>query len=190
MGEEDIHISIWDLKGKIRSVILDWRQRSSGCSNEGDRSTSLSSEGRDLLVTQADLSVPRVCSPSVALLHKKGPRYRRKICANSLWLYSYYSQSSPSKNKNINYIFLYLRVLRCLSSNTRYNACIGKCFLLEGEMFPRSGTIWSCINYHILLGRKMGRARERDILWFLCGGFSLRQVILYQDLQIRKFIRG
>ena len=47
---------------------------------------------------------------------QKGPRYKRKICANSLWLYSYYTQSSPSKNKNMNYIFINLRVLRCLSS--------------------------------------------------------------------------
>ena len=53
---------------------------------------------------------PCVCSPAVALLHKNGPRHRRKIWANNLWLYSYFTQMSPSKNKNINYIFISLRV--------------------------------------------------------------------------------
>ena len=81
------------------------KERSSGLSIEGKRSTGLSSEGRDPLVTQADLSAPRVCSSAIALLHKKGPCHRRKIGVNSLWLYSYYTQSSLSKNKNINYIF-------------------------------------------------------------------------------------
>ena len=57
-----------------------------------------------------------MCTPVVALLHKKGSCYRRKICANSLWLYSYFAKTSPSKNKNMNYIFIYLRLLRCLSS--------------------------------------------------------------------------
>ena len=47
---------------------------------------------------------------------QKGPCHRRKICANFLWLYSYNIQSSPSKNENINYIFIYLRVFHCLSS--------------------------------------------------------------------------
>ena len=75
-------------------------------------------KGRDTLVAQADLSAPRVCSPAVVLLHNKGPRHSRKICANSLWLYYYYyyTQSSPTKNKNLNYIFIYLRVRRCSSS--------------------------------------------------------------------------
>ena len=48
---------------------------------------------------------PRMCSPAVTLLHKKGPSHRRKICANFLWLYSYSSQTSPTKNKNILYIY-------------------------------------------------------------------------------------
>ena len=107
-------------KDNIRFVILDWRQRSSSRSHAGKRHACLSTEGRDPLVTQADLSAPRVSSPAVTLLHKKGPRHRRKICANSLWLYSYYTQASPTKNKNTNhvyiYIYIYLRVLRCLSS--------------------------------------------------------------------------
>ena len=35
MGAEDIHISVWDLKGYIMSVILDWRQGPAGHSSEG-----------------------------------------------------------------------------------------------------------------------------------------------------------
>ena len=58
----------------------------------------------------------RVCSPATTLFHKKGPRHRRKICVNPLWLYSYNIQSSSSKNKDINYIFIYLRVFRWLYS--------------------------------------------------------------------------
>ena len=118
-------------KANIRCVILDWRQRSTGrssegersagCSNEGERSTGLSFEGRDPLVTQADMSAPRVCFPAVALLHKKGPHHKRKIYGNHLLLYSYYTQSLPSKNKNIHYIFIYLGVLRCLSSGAIYD---------------------------------------------------------------------
>ena len=73
--------------------------------------------------------LPRVCSPVVALIHTKGPRHKRKICANSLGLYSNSTQTSPSKNKNINYIFIYLRGLRCLSRGTIYNT---------GSIFKRS----------------------------------------------------
>ena len=62
--------------------------------------------------------IPRMCSPAIAQLHKKGPHHRRNICVNSLWLYSYFTQTSPSKNKDINYILKYLRVLLCLSSGT------------------------------------------------------------------------
>ena len=47
---------------------------------------------------------------------QKGSSPQMKICANSLWLYSYFTQTSPSKNKNINYIFIYLQVFPCLSS--------------------------------------------------------------------------
>ena len=102
-------------KDNIMSLILDWKQRSSGLSNKEERSTCLSSERRDPLVTQADLSAPGVCTPAVALLHKKGLRHRRKKCENSLWLYPNCTQSSLSKNKNIDYIFIHLRVLLCLS---------------------------------------------------------------------------
>ena len=80
-------------------------------------------KGRDPLVAQAKgetcrslKQTFRVYSPAVTLLHEKGPRHRRKICANPLWLYSNDMQSSPSKNKNINHISIYLRVFRCMSS--------------------------------------------------------------------------
>ena len=114
-------------KENIRSEILNWRQISTGRSSEwGETPLVSQAKGRDPLVTQADLSVPRMCSPAVALLHNKGPRHRRKRCANSFWLYYYYTQSSPSKNKDINYICIYLRVFRCLSSGEEYNNCIGE----------------------------------------------------------------
>ena len=76
-------------KNNIKSVILDWRLRSARPSSKGERSTSISSDGRQLQVTQAKLSAPRVCSLAVALLRKKGPRHRKKICTNTFWLYSY-----------------------------------------------------------------------------------------------------
>ena len=131
-----MHISAWDLRDNVRSVILDWRQRFSGRSNELVRSAGLLSEWRDPLVAQAKWGDPlfhlsndlkkvlstqtnaigetgrplkqacHVCSPVVVLLHKKGPRHRRKICANYLRLYSYDIQSSPSKNRNIKYVYI------------------------------------------------------------------------------------
>ena len=101
---------IW--KDNLMSVILDWRQRSA----------SSSSEGRDPLGhSRRPVSFSCMCSSAVVLLRKKSPRHRRKIYANSLWLYSYYKQSLPRKNKNINYIFIYLRVFRCLSSGAICN---------------------------------------------------------------------
>ena len=79
-------------KDNIRSVIWDWRQKSQA---KGKTRWSLKQNCQLL-----------VCFPAVAVLRNKGPRHRRKICANSLWLYYYYyyTQSLPSKNKNINYI--------------------------------------------------------------------------------------
>ena len=115
--EEDIHISAWDLKRQYKVCNFGLKAEIRRSLKRMGRSAGLSSEGRDLLVTQADLSAPHVCFLAVAQLHKKGPCHRRKICANSLRLYSYYIQSSPSKNKNINYIFIYLR---CLFSGAIY----------------------------------------------------------------------
>ena len=94
-------------KDNIRSIIFDWRLRSAGCSREGGRSVGLLNERRDPLVTPADLSAQCVCSPAVTLHHKKGPRHRRKICVNYFSLCSYNTQSTPSNNKNIDYIFIY-----------------------------------------------------------------------------------
>ena len=97
-------------KDNIRSVNFDWRKRSA----------SRSSEWRDLQVTRANMSC--VFSSRFTISQKVSPG--RKICANSLSLYSYYTQSSPSKNKNINYIFIYLRVFRCLSSSSVSNTSL------------------------------------------------------------------
>ena len=69
---------------------------------------------------EACWSAPRVCSSVVAQLHKKGPHHRRNICVYSFWVYYYFARLFPSKNKNINYIFIYLRVFRCLSSGAMY----------------------------------------------------------------------
>ena len=98
-------------KDNIRSVILDWSQRSAG----------LSSKGGDPLATQADLSAPPCVFSSCCTTLQKSPCHRRKTCVNSLWLYSYFTQMSLLKNKNINYVFIYLWVLRCLSIGTICN---------------------------------------------------------------------
>ena len=73
---------------------------------KGDIRLSLKRRGRSASLPRKPVSFPCVFPG----------RHRRKICANSLWLYSYFTQTSPSKNKNINYIFINLQVLRCLSS--------------------------------------------------------------------------
>ena len=92
-------------KDNISSVILNWRQRSAGRSSEVERSAGLSSEGRDLWVTQANM----LCVfSSHCTTSQKGPCHRRKIYTNSLWLYFYYTESSPWKNKDINCIFIYI----------------------------------------------------------------------------------
>ena len=122
-------------KDNTRSVILDWGQRCSGRSNKGEITAGFSGKRRHPLVTQADLSAPGVCSPAIALLRNKGPRHRRKICANSLWLYYCYPQSSPSMNKNINCIFKYLRVRHYFSSGTF-------CDILEEEYWYNLAKRW------------------------------------------------
>ena len=81
-------------KDNIRIINLDWRQRSDG--HESKHATCL-------------------------LRHTKIPRHRRNICANSLGLYSYNTQLSPTKNKNMIYISIYLRFFRCLSNFPIYN---------------------------------------------------------------------
>ena len=69
-------------------------------------------KGRDPLVTQENLCVfssRRTTSQKGSLPQKKD------MC--ELSLHSYFTQTSLSKNKNINYIFIYLRVFCCLSSS-------------------------------------------------------------------------
>ena len=51
------------------------------------------------------------------------------MCKFALWLYSYFTQTSPSKNKDINYIFIYLRVFPCLSCGSIYD------YKLNGKFF-------------------------------------------------------
>ena len=146
----------------FEKTILDWRQTSTGHS----------SEGGSPLVTRTNLSASRVCSPTVVLLHKKGPRHRRKIYANSLWLYSYYAQSSPSKNKNINYIFTYPRIFRCLSSgricyNTRNKLTkntLKNCFIVlrpYGFVFKT----YQSIDAIAFVGCKIRKGRERFLFY-------------------------
>ena len=96
-GKKDVYTSAWDLKRQYKVC------------NFG-------------LKAETHWSLKQTCQLLVSVLRplhyftKRVPR--RKICANSLWLYSYNTQSSPTKNKNINYIFIYLRVLRCLCSGS------------------------------------------------------------------------
>ena len=85
-----------------------------------------------------------MCSLCVALIHTKGPRHRRKICSDSLRQYSFFIQTSPSKNKNINYMFIYLRGIRCLSSgalwdNARVSRISPECHL---EAKSYKSTVW------------------------------------------------
>ena len=99
-------------------------------------------EGRGPLVSQAKgetrWSLKPTCQLLVCVLQpshyftKRVPHHRRKIYADSLWLYSYYTQSFPSKNKNIDYIFIYLWVFRYLSSGQIYDTMKGY------SIFPRA----------------------------------------------------
>ena len=73
-------------KDNIRSVILDWKKRPGGHSSRSLRSSCVFSNSRT--ISQKD-SLPQ----------KKDMREL-----------SYYIQSSPSKNNNMNYIFINLRV--------------------------------------------------------------------------------
>ena len=98
-------IGTW--KDNVSSVNLDWRRRSTGRLSKGDRPAGHSSRP---VSYSCVFSGHRTTS-------QKDPRHRRKKCAMSRLLYSYSTQSSPSKNKNINYILIYLRVFRCLSSS-------------------------------------------------------------------------
>ena len=88
MGEEACS---WDLKDNIRSVILDWRQRSAGCLSEWGGSLSsewggsLSSEGRDLRVIQANMSC--VFSGRLTTSQKGSPPQKNDMCKLSLTVF-------------------------------------------------------------------------------------------------------
>ena len=113
---------IW--KDNIRSVNLDWRQRSASRSSEGERSAGLSGERRDLRVTQTNMSC--VFSGRRSNTHKGSPLQKKDMRELSLSLSDCIptSHTSLSKNENINYMFIYLRVLRCLSSGPKYDTSI------------------------------------------------------------------
>ena len=104
-GEKVVHTSTWDLKRQFWSKAdirwsLKWR---------GEISWSLNQ----------NCQLPRMRFPAVTLFHKKGlateERYMR-----ILWLYSYFTRTLLSNNKNINYIFIDLGVFRWLSSGSMY----------------------------------------------------------------------
>ena len=98
-------------KDNIRSIILDWRKRPPGHS----------SEVVGPLVSQANLSASLCVFSCRRTPSQKGSQPQKKDMCKLYLLYFYNTQSSPSKNKNINYIFMHLRVLRCLSSGSIYD---------------------------------------------------------------------
>ena len=79
-GKEDVHISAWDLRENIRSVILDWRQKSA----------DLSSEGRDLLVPQANVSC--VFSGHRSKTHKGSSTQNKYMCELSLTVFLHHTR--------------------------------------------------------------------------------------------------
>ena len=141
-GEEDVHTSAWDLKRKQKvcnlelKVEIRWSLKRRGkvrwsLKQRGEVRWSLNRKETRCLSSRP-VSFSCVFSGR-RTISQKGSQHRRKIGANSLWLYSYYTQSSPSKNKNINYICIYLRVFRCVSSGAIYtwNYIVMICFRKE-----------------------------------------------------------
>ena len=122
-SEDDVYTSAWDskrwykvsnfgLKAEIQWS-LKWK---------GEVRWSLKRREKPVGHSRRPVSSPCVFTGCRTISQKRSPPH--KICANSLWLYSYDTLSSLSKNKNINYIFIYLRVLRCLSSGSIYATLI------------------------------------------------------------------
>ena len=114
-GEDDVHTSAWNLKRQYMVCNFGLKAEIHWSLKRRERSAGRSSDGEKRPTGHSSISVS---SPAVSLLHKMGCRHRRKICAKSPRLYSYYTQSSTSKYKNINYIYIYLRVFRCLTSGS------------------------------------------------------------------------
>ena len=99
----------------IRSVILDWRKESAReicwkdlqvTQSKEETRWPLKRRGRSAGHSRKPVGSPLCVLRPLHYFTKRGPRHRRKIWANSLWLYPYFTQTSPSKNKNINYIFI------------------------------------------------------------------------------------
>ena len=91
---------------------------------------SLKRRGRGSLVSQAKgenhWSLKQTCQLLVCVLRLSHYFTKRVLATEERYMrilsdcIPTYTQSSPSKNKNINYIFIYLRVFRCLSSGSIY----------------------------------------------------------------------
>ena len=89
-SEEDVHTSAWDLKRQYKCCnfglkaeiqwSLKWREETCGSLKQ----------------------TCHVCS----LIHTKGPRHRRKICLNSLWLYSYFTHVAVEEWKYKLYVYI------------------------------------------------------------------------------------
>ena len=116
------------LEDNITSVILDWRQRPAGHSSRS-------------------VSFP-VCVLRPSHYFTKRVLASEERCVR---LYSDFTRTPPSKNKNINYIFIYLRDHRCWYSgsicNSRKNNCLAKMELRKSEyMRIQKSTMWTKIS--------------------------------------------
>ena len=117
-GKEDVHTSAWVVKiqYKVCKFGLNWRD-----------SLASQATGRDPLVAQVKgetrWSLKQTCQILVRVLRppnyftKRVPATEERYVRTLSDCVPTYTQSSPSKNKNINYMCIYLRVLHCLSSS-------------------------------------------------------------------------
>ena len=138
-GKEDVHISARNSREYIRSVILDRILRSASRPSEvgghwslkrrgeicwllkwmGEVRWSLEQRERPTGPSSRPVSSSCVfCGPRTTS-QKGSPPQKKDMCKISDCIPTY-TQSSLSKNKDINYIFIYLRVFRCSSSGAVY----------------------------------------------------------------------
>ena len=118
---------------------------------------------KDNITFKQPCQLTLVCSPAVALAHRKGPRHRRNIRANSLRLYCYFTETLPSKNKNINNIFIYLQIIFCLSSGAVYDKTVFSAlffffiFLSFSKRVVWYKTVFTAVMFVFSSKRKFGR---------------------------------
>ena len=180
MGEEDIHISAWDLKKQYRVCNFGLKAEIRWSLKRRGRSAGLSSEGRDPLVTQADRSAPPcVFSGRRNTSQKESLPQKKDMWELSLWLYFYYTLLLSSKNKNISYIFKYLRVLRCLSSGAIYYIwSINRTLTVIISEYQsgqwNNGNLWELHSPHI---SSIGASPQDSILVILTTPFLVRGVV-------------